>query len=81
MKRGLPFLLPGDEDCINEKRVNAIALAALDKIIRVGWVGNRKNRTPVACALTTNRRAMAHTNTAYNSYCLLTGLVTCRADW
>ena len=32
----------GDRDCINEERVNAMAQEAWDKVIRVGWAGNRK---------------------------------------
>ena len=35
-----PTLYPGDKDCINEERVNAMAQAALDRIIRVGGRGN-----------------------------------------
>ena len=44
-------LLPGDRDCINEERVNAMAQVALDKINRVG---GRGNDLPHACGLRPN---------------------------
>jgi len=52
MKIGSPTPLQGDRDCINEERVNAMALAACVKIIRVGWVGN--SLIPHACGLRWN---------------------------